>query len=34
MIPLELLLMLTSGAVFPYLAFAIFDWITQRRMHS
>jgi len=34
MIPLELLLITTTCAVFPYVAFAIFDWVKQRRTHS
>ena len=34
MISLEVLLIVTTGAVSPYVAFAIFDWVKQRKTHS
>ncbi|MCX7177605.1 MAG: hypothetical protein NTX56_02195 [Proteobacteria bacterium] len=31
MISLDVLLIVTTGAVSPYVAFAIFDWVKQRK---
>ena len=34
MIPIDILLLMTTGAVFPYVACAVVDWAKQRKMHS
>ena len=33
MIPIELLLLMGTGAVFPYVAEAALDWVKQRKSH-